>query len=65
LALKQATHDISEGRTDLDSLTWLSTMSEKLERRIPDPYYRVRLLKAVSTEAARAGLDPQSSGYRH
>jgi len=58
-ALKQATHDISEGRTDLDSLTWLSTMSEKLERRIPDPYYRIRLLKAVSTEAARAGLDPQ------
>ena len=58
-ALKQATHDINEGRTDLNSLTWLSTMSEKLEKRIPDPYYRIRLLKAVSTEAARAGLDPQ------
>jgi len=58
-ALKQATHDIQEGRTDLDSLTWLSSMSEKLERRIPDPYYRIRLLKAVATEAERAGLDPQ------
>ena len=58
-ALKQATHDIQEGRTDLDSLAWLSSMSEKLERRIPDPYYRIRLLKAVSVEAQRAGLDPQ------
>lgn len=58
-ALKQATHDINEGRTDLDSLTWLSNMSEKLERRIPDPYYRIRLLKAVATESERAGLDPQ------
>lgn len=58
-ALKQATHDINEGRTDLDSLAWLSSMSEKLERRIPDPYYRIRLLKAVATEAERAGLDPQ------
>lgn len=58
-ALKQATHDIQEGRTDLDSLTWLASMSEKLERRIPDPYYRIRLLKAVATESQRAGLDPQ------
>lgn len=58
-ALKQATHDINEGRTDLDSLLWLSSMSEKLERRIPDPYYRIRLLKAVATESERAGLDPQ------
>jgi soluble lytic murein transglycosylase-like protein len=58
-ALKQATHDIHEGRTDLDSLAWLSSMSEKLERRIPDPYYRIRLLKAVASEAERAGLDPQ------
>jgi len=58
-ALKQATHDIHEGRTDLDSLAWLSNMSEKLERRIPDPYYRIRLLKAVAVESRRAGLDPQ------
>ncbi len=58
-ALKQATHDIQERRIDLDALTWLSNMSEKLERRIPDPYYRIRLLKAVAAEAERAGLDPQ------
>jgi soluble lytic murein transglycosylase-like protein len=58
-ALQQATHDIQEGRTDLDALTWLSNMSAKLERRIPDPYYRIRLLKAVAAESERAGLDPQ------
>ena len=34
-------------------------MSDKLVKRIPNPYYRIRLLKAVSTEAKRAGLDPQ------
>lgn len=28
-------------------------------KRIPDPFYRVRLLKAVRTEARRAALDPQ------
>ncbi len=58
-ALKQATHDIREQRTDLDSLVWLSSMSERLEYRISDPFYRVRLLKAVDSEAERAGLDRQ------
>ncbi|WP_113954307.1 lytic transglycosylase domain-containing protein [Arenicella xantha] len=58
-ALQQATQDIHERSTDLDSLVWLSTMSEKLVKRIPDPFYRVRLLKAVYTEANAVGLDPQ------
>lgn len=58
-ALKQATHDIQEKTTDLDSLTWLANMSEKLKQRIPNAYYRVRLLEVVATEAHRAGLDPQ------
>lgn len=58
-ALKQATHDIQEQTTDIDSLVWLSSMSENLERRIPNPFYRVRLLKTVASEAERAGLDPQ------
>ncbi len=58
-ALQQATRDIREQSTDLESLVWLSSMSEKLERRIRNPFYRIRLLKAVYTEAERAGLDPQ------
>ncbi len=58
-ALEQATRDIHENVTDLDSLAWLSAMSERLEKRIPNPFYRVRLLKAVYSEADIAGLDPQ------
>lgn len=58
-ALKQATHDIQEKTTDLNSLTWLASMSDKIKKRIPNAYYRVRLLEAVATEADRAGLDPQ------
>lgn len=58
-ALEQATRDIHENVTDLDSLAWLSAMSERLEKRIPNPFYRVRLLKAVYSEAEIAGLDPQ------
>ena len=58
-ALHQATHDESSQTTDLDSLAWLSSMSSRLERRIPDPFYRVRLLKTVFQEAQSHGLDPQ------
>ncbi|NND81981.1 MAG: transglycosylase SLT domain-containing protein [Gammaproteobacteria bacterium] len=58
-ALHQATRDIREQTTDLNSLVWLSAMSERLERHIRNPFYRVRLLKAVFAEAQRAGLDPQ------
>ena len=58
-ALQQATQDVHEQRTDLDSLVWLSTMSDKLVQRIPNPFYRIRLLKAVHSEAHAAGLDPQ------
>ena len=58
-ALKQATYDENSKRTDLNALVWLSDMSERLEDRISDPFYRIRLLSAVDTEAERAGLDPQ------
>lgn len=58
-ALQQATQDVHEQRTDLDSLVWLSTMSDKLVERIPNPFYRIRLLKAIHSEAHAAGLDPQ------
>ena len=58
-ALKQATYNQEKGRTDLDLLTWLASMSEKIERRVPDPHYRIELLKAIGEEALRANLDPQ------
>lgn len=58
-ALHQATRDVHDQSTDLDALLWLSEMSERLEARIPNPFYRVRLLKNVYREAEAEGLDPQ------
>ncbi len=38
---------------------WLTDMSQRLQKRIPDQNFRVELLKMVHYEAARAGLSPQ------
>ena len=59
LALKQAveTHDSFEDR--FQAQVWLADMSSRLARRIPDPFYRVELLKTVHAEATRAGLKPE------
>ncbi len=38
---------------------WLSAMSAKLARHMPDEGARLRFLRTVSWESARAGLDPQ------
>ncbi len=42
-----------------DAHKWLSEMSKRLERRIPDRKERTQLLKTVQYEAVRNGLDPQ------
>lgn len=42
-----------------DTRQWLTTMSERLTRWIPDTRYREELLLAIHYEATRAGLDPQ------
>jgi hypothetical protein len=38
---------------------WLSEMSLRLEKRVPDPNARKELLITIHYEATRAGLDPQ------
>ena len=58
-ALKQSTHDTVTKTTDLDHLVWLSNMSEKITQRVPNAFYRIRLLETVYREAALVGLDPQ------
>lgn len=58
-ALHQATRNTQDSYTDLDALLWLSQMSERLEHKIKNPFYRVRLLQNVYDEAQRVGLDPQ------
>jgi len=42
-----------------DGIRWLSEMSRRLAKQVPDSSVRLQLLKAVHYEATRAGLDPQ------
>lgn len=43
----------------LERVRWLSEMSKRLEKRIPDVQFRIDLLTSIHYEATRAGLDPQ------
>lgn len=43
----------------MDATDWLSEMSLRLEKRLPDREGRLEFLRAVHYEATRAGLDPQ------
>jgi len=42
-----------------EKLNWLTEMSARLTRRMPDREARLEFLKTVHYEAKRAGLDPQ------
>ena len=44
---------------NIEDLVWLASMSERLEKRVPDPLYRIRLLKTLLNESRANGLDPQ------
>lgn len=46
-------------QNSMDSVDWLTEMSRRLEKRIPDREARLDFLRAVHYEATRAGLDPQ------
>ncbi|MCX7626903.1 MAG: lytic transglycosylase domain-containing protein [Methylophilaceae bacterium] len=45
--------------SEAEAHAWLSEMSRRLEKRIPDKEFRLDFLKTVHYEATRAGLDPQ------
>ncbi len=45
--------------SDTEGQIWLSEMSERLKKRLPDQAYREDFLRSVHYEATRAGLDPQ------
>jgi soluble lytic murein transglycosylase-like protein len=42
-----------------EKINWLTEMSQRLTKRIPDRQGRIEFLKTVRYEAQRAGLDPQ------
>lgn len=49
----------SSFRSPIDAIDWMTEMSRRLERRIPNRESRHEFLRAVHYEATRAGLDPQ------
>jgi len=49
----------SSFQDSLAAVDWLSEMSRRLEKRIPDREGRIEFLRSVHYEATRAGLDPQ------
>lgn len=57
-ALREAARG-SGSKINVQDLVWLAAMSERLEKRISDPIYRVRLLRMVLDESRAVGLDPQ------
>ncbi len=42
-----------------EKINWLTEMSQRLSRRMPDREARIDFLKTVYYESKRAGLDPQ------
>ena len=46
-------------QNEAEARAWLTTMSARLAKRIPDQVQREELLVTVHYEAKRAGLDPQ------
>lgn len=57
--LKQAANETDSFVDQFDAQVWLTDMSRRLEKRLPDHTYRVNLLKEVHAEATRAKLDPE------
>jgi hypothetical protein len=62
-ALHEAVSDMASPEPNFPSLeekiNWLTEMSHRLAKRMPDREARVDFLKTVYYEAKRAGLDPQ------
>lgn len=57
--VKQAALETDSFSDRFDAEVWLADMSRRLEKRVPDPRYRVDLLRHVHYEASRAGLTPE------
>lgn len=49
----------SSFKNPMEAADWLTEMSRRLEKRIPNREYRIELLRSIHYEATRAGLDPQ------
>ena len=45
--------------SETEAEAWMSDMSQRMAKRLPDVTYRQEFLRSVHYEATRAGLDPQ------
>jgi soluble lytic murein transglycosylase-like protein len=45
--------------SEVEGQAWMTEMSARLKKRLPDQTYREEFLRTVHYEATRAGLDPQ------
>jgi soluble lytic murein transglycosylase-like protein len=59
VVLRKAAAQTDSFKDRFDAEVWLTDMSQRLERRIPDAQYRIELLKNIHYEAKRAGLSPE------
>ncbi len=57
--LKQAANDATSFNDQYEATVWLTDMSYRLRKRIPDPKFRIKLLKGVHREAKRVGVEPE------
>ncbi len=57
--VKQAALETDSFNDRFDGEVWLADMSRRLEQRVPDPAFRVELLRNVHYEARRAELSPE------
>ena len=57
--LKKAAHESDSFADRFDGEVWLTDMSRRLEKRVPDHDFRIELLKNIHYEARRARIEPE------
>ena len=57
--LKKAAHESDSFADRFDGEVWLTDMSRRLEKRVPDHDFRIELLKSIHYEAKRASIEPE------
>ncbi len=57
--LKKAASETNGFTDQYDATVWLTDMSHRLRKRIPNPKFRIELLTNVHNEARRVGVEPE------
>jgi len=58
-ALRQAMYGTKGFEDHIAAEVWLTDMSNRLKKTIPDADYRLELLRTIHAESVRAGLEPE------